>query len=326
MKQRSLFVALSGMMIASVLLGACAAPAVAPTPTIPPAPTAFAFPSDTPAAVATTAPTTAAATAAPTTAAATSAPTTAAATAAPTTAPTAAGPVKGGTLTVVDNVDYATLDPFNETWTNPAFFEVYDFLIYYKLDFSGFVSNLADSWTVSADSKTVTFKLHPGVKFTDGTPLDATAVKWNFDHYVDKTHSNPICDVLCGIVTNTAAPDAQTVVLTLSQPFAPLFDEISGIPMISPTDYQKVGADSYGQYPVGTGPFIVKSQIANDHRTLVRNPDYAWNPQYYQNKGAAYPDTFVVKQLTDDATMWSALETGQVQVAPVPRVPDAGAR
>jgi peptide/nickel transport system substrate-binding protein len=271
------------------------------------------FPSDTPAAASTTAPT-----AASTTAAATAGPTTAAATAAPTTAPTAAGPTKGGTLTVVDNVDYATLDPFTETWTNPAFGEVYDFLIQYKLDFSGFVGNLADSWSFGADNKTVTFKLHPGVKFTDGTPMDATAVKWNFDHYTDKKVPNPICDVLCGIVTATAAPDAQTVVLTLSQPFAPLLDEISGVPMISPTAYQKFGADNYGQNPVGTGPFVVKSQIANDHRTLARNPDYTWPAPFFNNKAAAYPDTFVVKQVTDNATMYSALETGQVQVAPIP--------
>jgi len=314
MKQRSLFVALSGMMIASVLLGACAAPAVVPTATVPPAPTAIVFPTETSAPAATTAPT-----AAPTTAAAaTAAPTTAAATAAPTTAPTASGPAKGGTLTVVDNVDYATLDPFNETWTNPAFFEVYDTLVNYKLDFSGFVGGISDSWTFSADNKTVTFKLHPGVKFTDGTPMDATAVKWNLDHYTDKTVPNPICDVLCGVLTSTAAPDASTIVLTLSQPFAPLMDELSGVPMISPAAYQKYGKDNYGQNPVGTGPFVVKSQIANDHRTLVRNPDYAWPPTYYKNPGAAYPDTFVVKQLLDDATMYSALETGQVQIAPVP--------
>jgi len=63
---------------------------------------------------------------------------------------------------------------------------------------------------------------------------------------------------------------------------------------------------------------MVTEQVANDHRTLKRNPDYAWAPPWFDNKGAAYPDTFVVKQLTDDATTFSALQTGQIQIGPIP--------
>ena len=317
MKQRNLFVALSQIMIVSMLLGACAAPAVVPTATIAPAPTALAFPSETPAA-ATVAPTTVApTTAAPTTAAATAAPTTAAATAAPTKAP-ATGPTKGGTLTIVDNVDYATLDPFTLTWTNPAYGLIYDFLVVYKPDFSGFAPNLADSWKFGSDNKSVTFTLHPGIKFTDGTPLDAAAVKWNIDRESDKKIASPASDVLGGLVTDVSTPDDHTVVLKLSQPSAILLDTLSGVAMVSPAAFQKAGVDNYGQSPVGTGPFTVKEQVANDHRTLTRNPGYAWPPPWFDNKVAAYPDTVIVKQLTDDATMYAALETGQVQVAPIP--------
>src|ERR1043165_4466995 len=125
MKQRSLFIALSHLMIGSVLLGASAAPAVVPTSTVAPAPTAVVFPTTAP----TVAPTTA-----PTTAPATEAPTVAAATEAPTTAPTAtaAGPVKGGTLTIVDNGEYSTLDPFKSTWNAYAAGATYDALVVYK--------------------------------------------------------------------------------------------------------------------------------------------------------------------------------------------------
>ena len=316
MKQRRLFIALSQIMIVSMLLGACAAPAVVPTSTVPPAPTAFAFPTETTAAP-TVAPTTAAAaTAAPTTAAATVAPTTAAATTAPTTAPT--GPVKGGTLTIVDNVDYATMDPFNLTWTNPAYGLMYDFLVVYKPDYTGFAPNVADSWTFGSDNLSVTFKLHPGVKFSDGTAMDAAAVKWNIDRYRDKKVASPASDVLGGLVTDVSTPDDHTVVLKLSQPSAILLDTISGMGMVSPAAFQKSGADNYGQSPVGTGPFVVTEQVANDHRTLTRNPNYTWPAPWFDNKGPAYPDTVIVKQLTDDATMFSALETGQVQVAPIP--------
>jgi peptide/nickel transport system substrate-binding protein len=308
MKQRSLFIALSQIMIVSVLLGACAAPAAVPTATVAPAPTAFAFPTAT----------TAAPTVAPTTA-----PTTAAATVAPTTAPTAAptGPTKGGTLTIVDNVDYATMDPFILTWTNPAYGLMYDFLVVYKPDYTGFAPNLADSWTFGSDNLSVTFSLHPGVKFQDGTPMDAAAVKWNIDRYRDKKVASPASDVLGDLVTDVSTPDDHTVVLKLSQPSAILLDTISGMGMVSPAAFQKAGADNYGQSPVGTGPFYIKAptdQVANDHRTLTRNPDYAWPAPWFDNKAVAYPDTVVVKQLTDDATMFSALQTGQVQVAPIP--------
>ena len=314
MKQRKLFLAVSQVMIVSVLLGACAAPAVAPTPTIAPAPTAFAFPTSTTAP--TVAPTAAAATEAPTTAAATAAPTTAAATAAPTTAP-AAGPVKGGTLTIVDNVDYSTLDPFKQTWTNPALGFEFDGLIVYKPDYSGFAPNLADSWTVSADKLSVTFKLHPGVKFHDGTPFNADVVVWNIQRNISKTVASVACDVLCGLVTDAVKVDDLTVTLKLSEPSAALFDALPV--MVSPATFEKVGADNFGQNPqgAGTGAYMVTEQVANDHRTLKRNPDYAWAPPWYDNRAAAYPDQVVVKQLADEATTFAALQTGQVQVVPL---------
>jgi len=164
----------------------------------------------------------------------------------------------------------------------------------------------------------VTFTLHPGVKFHDGTPMDSAAVKWNIDYYRDpKTGGSP-SDVFNGLITDVSAPDANTVVLKLSAPSAALFDQLAGLAIVSPTAFKAAGSDNYGQNPSGTGPYMVTEQVANDHRTLKRNPDYAWAPPWFDNKGAAYPDTFVVKQLTDDATTFSALQTGQIQIGPIP--------
>ena len=76
----------------------------------------------------------------------------------------------------------------------------------------------------------MTFTLHAGVKFTDGTPMDAAAVKWNLDRYRDKKVASPPSDVFNGLVTDVSTPDNLTVVLTLAHPSAILFNSLSGSP------------------------------------------------------------------------------------------------
>src|SRR5262249_32493306 len=82
----------------------------------------------------------------------------------------------------------------------------------------------------------------------------------------------------------------------------------------SPAALQKYGAD-YGQHPVGTGPFVFKEWVADDHVTLVRNPAYAWPSPAVKVQGAALLDELVFRVIPDSATRVNALKSGDLDLA-----------
>ncbi|MDR3577464.1 MAG: ABC transporter substrate-binding protein, partial [Anaerolineaceae bacterium] len=298
--KRLLFTIVSMVIVASMSLAAC-----------------------TPAATATTAPVTAAATTAPVapTTAPVAAPTTAVA--APTTAPAAttapaqpAGPTKGGKIVVSDAAgNYYTLDEFVSPWHDYADYAMYDTLLATKLDFSGYVGDLVtDQWEVSSDNLTVTFHVRPGLKFQDGTAVDAPALKWNLDHWIDPKVAAPAGGNLQGALKSVDAPDASTLVLHLLAPYAPLYNELASVEMSSPTAYQALGSDKFALAPVGAGPWQKPVIAPNDSYIYSRNDAYNWAPNYFTNKGPVYPDQLEVKFVADDQSAFAALQTGEINV------------
>src|SRR5580692_1563177 len=133
---------------------------------------------------------------------------------------------------------------------------------------------LASSWTVSDDQKQITFKLHDGVKFTDGTPFNADAVKFQFDAVMDKANASPLLP-LVGSLQTVEVVDPLTVRFTFAKPYAPFMSNIAnaGFGFNSPTAVKKFG-DQYGRNVVGTGPYMLKSWLPGVEIQLVRNPDY----------------------------------------------------
>ena len=138
---------------------------------------------------------------------------------------------------------------------------------------------LAESWTVSPDGLTYTFKLVGGVKFTDGTPFDCSIVKYSYGRAMAPDSVNaqkqlfePISSIDC--------PDKYTAVIKLKRPSSLfLFDMGWGdAVMVSPKSYPDATTDLNKTHPVGTGPFMFKDWVKGDHVTLVRNPDY-WGAQ-----------------------------------------------
>lgn len=306
MKRRNLSISLVLIILCNAVLAACGAPsASAPNP---PA-------SATSAAVA------------PSTAegSATSAAVAPSATESPATpnsqpAPASAGgtPTRGGRLVVVDSGDASVLDPFHASWHGIAIYSVFDTLIHYTPDLSNFVPGLAEKWEVAPDKLSLTLTLRKDVKFQDGTPMDAKAVKWNFDKYRDKATASPLGSSMTDLVTDVQTPDDYTVVLKLAKPFAPLLDLMASLEIASPTAYQQEGPDKFAQNPVGAGRWNIKENVPNDHILYTRNPDYAWGAPDLDNKGASYPDELEIKLLTDEATTYATLETGESQIASIP--------
>jgi peptide/nickel transport system substrate-binding protein len=153
---------------------------------------------------------------------------------------------------------------------------------------------LALSWTHSNDYKTWTYKLRPGVKFHDGTPFNAQAVKENVDRMKDPANKCR-CAFYLSNVYDVQAPDELTLVYNLNDPTvnAPALASIpSSIGVVqSPTAWKAKG-DDYSRNPVGTGPYILKSWAAGDRTVLEKNPNY-WN------KGHPYLDRIILKPLRD---------------------------
>jgi peptide/nickel transport system substrate-binding protein len=160
---------------------------------------------------------------------------------------------------------------------------------------------LALSWDTSADGKAITFKLRQGVKFHDGTPFNAQAVKSNVDNLIPP---NPV--ILDGI-TSVDVVDEYTVRLNLPAYNNLILFHFAANPstyMYSPEAVKKNGADWATTHPVGTGPFMLKDYQPNISLTLVKNPNY-WQ------KGLPYLDGMKITQVPDATTQMITLKAGQ---------------
>jgi peptide/nickel transport system substrate-binding protein len=168
-------------------------------------------------------------------------------------------PRSGGELLVAfDGTAVSTfaLDPQNSGFAphNRVMRSIYDNLTHLLPDQS-VGPWLAQSWKISPDRKTYDFTLRRGVKFHDGTPFDAAAVKANFDRVNKPENALTSRSSFGPYVSSEVIADDQLRV-TLSQPFSPLLRNLSmtKLAIVSPAAVAKYGA-TFAQNPVGTGPF-----------------------------------------------------------------------
>jgi peptide/nickel transport system substrate-binding protein len=137
-----------------------------------------------------------------------------------------------------------------------------------------FVPQLALSWVTSPDGRSVTFKLRPDVKFSDGTALDASAVAFNLDRDLHLPTSRRKGEI--GAIDTIDVIDPLTVRLNLKAPFAPLIAQLSDRAgtIASPKALQN--PSGFDKAPACSGPFKFSERVAQDHLTLARDPTY-WN-------------------------------------------------
>jgi len=175
---------------------------------------------------------------------------------------------------------------------------------------------LAESWTISPDGLTYTFKLVGGVKFTDGTPFDCSIVKFSYGRATAPDSVNaqkqlfePIASIDC--------PDKYTAVIKLKRPTSLfLFDMGWGdAVMVSPKSYPDAQTDLNKTHPVGTGAFMFKEWVKGDHVTLVRNPDY-WGAQPKLKE-------VTFKFVADPSAATAAVLAGDIDAFPLFPAPEA---
>ena len=173
---------------------------------------------------------------------------------------------------------------------------------------------LARRWEISDDGLTYTFYLRDDVTFTDGTKLDAEAVKFNFDRIRELPNPGLALNYI-GSLQETEVVDEYTVRFHFAEPFAPFLRYLAteNLGIVSPAGVAERG-EEFAVFPVGSGPFYISSYTLGNEYVLERNPNYAWGPVNADHQGPAYLDKLVVKIITEEATRVSALQSGDVQV------------
>lgn len=234
-------------------------------------------------------------------------------------------PVAGGTLTVGLASDTAIIDPSitGNSITALITRNLVDSLVGQAED-NRFAPWLAERWEVNADNTVYTFHLRRGVTFSDGTPLDAEAVKFNFDRILDPKTTSSYAKSLLGPVDSIAAPDSGTLVISYKQSFAPLLQGLS-LPYLgiqSPTYLRN--AKSTTNTVIGSGPFLLESFTKGSGSRLTKRGDYNWSPGYAAHQGPAHLDAIVFRYLPESSVRLGALSSGQAQA--IDEVPPASFR
>lgn len=162
---------------------------------------------------------------------------------------------------------------------------------------------LAQSWTMAPDGTSLTVKLRPGLTFSDGTPLDASAVVWNVKWEQDPTNSAHAL-VLWQSVTPTAV-DSTTVKLAFAHPMPAIYGMLAGMPIVKPN------APASG---VSSGPFMVSKFVPGTSLTVVDNPHYWGTP--------ARASSLVFTNYTETSTAALALRSGTIDLLVLPAASD----
>ncbi|MBC5809767.1 MAG: ABC transporter substrate-binding protein [Candidatus Eremiobacteraeota bacterium] len=239
-------------------------------------------------------------------------------------------PGGGATLVVARVKDAVGLDPSHETdgLSLNITGEVFENLVKFKPGTFEIIPSLAKSWTSSNGGKTWTFVLRPGLKFSDGTPLDAAAVKFNFDRWrstKDPNHGTFSYGYWVSqfggfdgksVVSDVAAPTSDRVIFTLRTPFGPFLRDVAmpSFAIGSPTAI-KADPQGFGLKPVASGPYMVAEWVKDDHITLVANPNWTGGALGYQ--------TVIVRDIPDQSTSVLSMKKGDVDILVDPRPDDA---
>ena len=226
-------------------------------------------------------------------------------------APTKDTPVKGGDLIIVKALDSKSMDN-TTTFDNDSiwiFEQMMEPLYTVSEDGKGVKPWLATSYTLSPDKLNYTFKLRPGVTFTNGMPMTSADVKFSLDR-AGATKGG--WEFINTAIKSVAAPTPDTVVVTTKYPWAPLVADLSNFNNgIVPKDYAGMTSKAFYDHPIGTGPFKWDHWTKGSELKLVKNDKY-WQA------GKPSLDSVTWKTVPDDNTRTLQLQGGQAQINEFP--------
>lgn len=231
----------------------------------------------------------------------------------------------GGTL-VVYAAPTPAFDPRQyHGWINRA---VSDSLIDRDPDTGEFVPWLAESWEQNTAGTEFTFRLRPGATFSDGVPVDAAAVKANFD--------GALADLAAGggwyirglfdHYLETEVRDEYTAVVKFAQPNPPFLTTAatSQLALLSPNTFGTELTKRRTEF-VASGPYVIDRYVPDESLVLKRREDYDWGSSLARHQGRASIDTIDVRFVAEQGVREGALASGQADLAETPTVQGATA-
>ena len=217
-----------------------------------------------------------------------------------------------------DNLFYATsteplgLDPalVDDNDSGNMNINMYESLLKFEHNGTGILPALAKSWTISDDGLVYTFKLQEGVKFHDGTPFNAEAVKFNYDRQKpeNRVAKMSYAELVLGNVVETKVVDEYTVQITLKERSTPFLRNMAmafAAPIASPTALKKFN-NNLMENPVGTGPYKFVAWDKGQQLIVTRFDDYWGEKPPVQN--------IVYRIMKETAARVVALKNGEVDI------------
>ena len=238
-------------------------------------------------------------------------------------------PKQGGTVVVTYKDDISTFDPaIGYDWQNWSMIKaLFDGLMDYKPGTTELIPDLAESYTVSADGLTYTFKLRQGVKFHNGRVMTAADVKYSLERTINPKTQSPGQGFFTAIkgfeaaskgeadhVSGITVPDDHTVVIELSRPDATFLQVMAiNFAFVVPKEAVERWGQDFGRHPVGTGGFKMTEWTLGQRVVFERNPDYF-------RKGVPYLDKVIFEVGQEPTVSLLRLERGEVDVLgdPIP--------
>lgn len=224
----------------------------------------------------------------------------------------AAGATSGGSVVVLESTagSFPNLDPATNT-SDYADLPLMDAIYGNLFEFASggkVVPDMASGYKFADGGRDVVITLRKGIKFSDGTPFNASAVAFNIRRDLEPQYACP-----CAVnfpVSSITTPNAYTVVLHLSKVYTPIINAFYGWPpnwIASPTALKKMGQKAFELTPVAAGPFEVVSDEPSAKLVLKKNPTY------FQS-GHPYLNSLTFEAIGSDETAYNALLSGQAQV------------
>lgn len=232
------------------------------------------------------------------------------------TANASAQPKPGGTLVFAVGSDAGCIDP-QQVGSNDSIYslrQIVDSLTDQNPTTGEIVPWLASSWEISPDATTFTFHLRPGATFSDGTPVNAQAVKDNFD-------AVPKLGALAGLATGylsgyvgTEVVDELTARVTFQQPNAQFLQASStfSLGLVSSASTRKTPQERCTSGVAGSGPFTIETYERNQQIVLAKRSGYNWGSSLFTKEGEAYLDKIVFKVIPEAGVRSGSLASGQV--------------
>lgn len=230
-------------------------------------------------------------------------------------AASAGSPTAGGSATFAVSSDAGCADP-QQVASNDAIWsarQIVDSLTDQDPQTGEIVPWLAESWEVNADASSYTFHLTDGATFSDGTPVDAAAVKANLDRIATLGPRGGLAKGYLAGYSGSTVVDPQTVTVGFGVPNAQFLQATSthSLGLLSPASVA-LSDDERCESVVGSGPFVLDAYTPDQSIVLSKRDDYAWGSSLWQHDGAAYLDQVTFQVVPESGVRAGSLQSGEV--------------